>query len=93
MGNGGPAAPHWHEVGPERVEAWLGEFTGRHGATVTTMDPSRAVAYVRAADGAMAECHVPFPPLPPGSGASPALIAEHALADRTVGVLLVRLGG
>ena len=40
----------------------------------------------------MAECHPPFPPLPPGA-LSPAEIAAHALADRLVGVLLVRLGG
>jgi hypothetical protein len=65
-----------------------------------------------AADGATAECHIPFPPLPaPASGtpagrhvasdiladteprASATRMAAHALADRTVGVLLVRLGG
>ena len=51
-----------------------------------------------AADGAVARCHAPFPP-PPGLGATPdadgaaQVIAAHAAADRTVGVLLVRLGG
>jgi hypothetical protein len=54
-----------------------------------------------AADGAMAECHPPFPPcsrIPPLEGplaaerAAEAIVA-HAVADRTVGVLLVRLGG
>ena len=52
-------------------------------------------------DGAVALCQVPFPPLAGvGAGAGEALarragelIAEHALADRTVAVLLVRLGG
>ncbi len=53
-------------------------------------------------DGAMALCQVPFPPLAAvleaGAGETLArrageLIAEHALADRTVAVLLVRLGG
>src|SRR5215471_18680819 len=53
-------------------------------------------------DGAVALCQVPFPPLAaaPEAGAGEALarragelIAEHALADRTVAVLLVRLGG
>jgi peptide subunit release factor 1 (eRF1) len=39
-----------------------------------------------AADGAVAECEVPFPPLT-GS------LVDHAGADRRVGVLLVRLGG
>jgi hypothetical protein len=39
-----------------------------------------------AADGAVATCEVPFPPL---SGS----LVEHALRPRRVGVLLVRLGG
>ena len=63
-----------------------------------------------AADGSVAECHLPFPPLDLitartragggtrageiGAGRTGAdAIAEHALAERTVGVLLVRLGG
>jgi peptide subunit release factor 1 (eRF1) len=56
-----------------------------------------------AADGAVADCQVPFPPLPAATttdapatvaDASPGhLLAAHALADRRVGVLLVRLGG
>jgi hypothetical protein len=54
---------------------------------------------LRGKDGAAAECHPPFPPMtaPRTWPASPTvlagLIAEHAAADRTVGVLLVRLGG
>ena len=53
-----------------------------------------------ATDGAVAECHPPFPPVPPlpdpgnpDPEATAAALAEHALADRIVGVLLVRLGG
>ena len=55
-----------------------------------------------APDGAVAECHPPFPPLQlpwlrPARSDDPAAIAEaivaHAVADRTVGVLLARLGG
>ena len=57
-----------------------------------------------AADGATAECHPPFPPLGthPAAGDVPGAdevraaaeaLAAHAAADRTVGVLLVRLGG
>ena len=56
-----------------------------------------------AADGAQARAHPPFPPVrglaaAPGPAArDPAdvarLVAAHAAADRTVGVLLVRLGG
>jgi hypothetical protein len=48
---------------------------------------------VRTADGSVAECHPPFPPLPPGSRGSGAELAAHASAGRVVGVLLVRLGG
>jgi hypothetical protein len=44
-----------------------------------------------AADGARAECEVPFPPL--AGEPSPAGLVAHALSDRRVGVLLVRLGG
>jgi hypothetical protein len=62
---------------------------------------STAVVTFRAEDGAVAECHVPFPPLPragdAGHGGQAAdwadRIRDHALADRNVGVLLVRLGG
>ena len=54
-----------------------------------------------AEDGATAECHPPFPPVPPAEGAPLAdevrgaaeALAAHAAADRTIGVLLVRLGG
>src|SRR5712671_3453956 len=57
-----------------------------------------AAAVFGAADGAVARCHPPFPPVP-GLGAigdpdeAARVIAAHAAADRTVGVLLVRLGG
>jgi hypothetical protein len=57
-----------------------------------------AVVVFAAADGAVARCHAPFPPAP-GLGPAPdtdeaaRVIAAHAAADRTVGVLLVRLGG
>ncbi|MGH3198633.1 MAG: acVLRF1 family peptidyl-tRNA hydrolase [Streptosporangiaceae bacterium] len=71
-----------------------------------TWEESGAAVTFTAADGATAECHPPFP-LPfrgasPGEGAHPvadevraaaAGLASHAAADRTVGVLLVRLGG
>jgi hypothetical protein len=60
------------------------------------------VVVFRAQDGAVAECHPPFPPLPLPPPRSPdladpvrlaELMAAHAAATRTVGVLLVRLGG
>ncbi len=111
------------EVPPERLVSWIVTFTERHGGplAVSYAEPTAAVTFT-AADGAAAECHVPFAPLralrpsPPsradpqpsptprgepgeqgatGSDARAAAeaIAAHAAADRTVGVLLVRLGG
>jgi hypothetical protein len=85
------------EVAPERIVRWVGTFIDRHGPV--TAEPGRTVLVLRGADGAVAECHPPFPPMaaPARWPASPSvlagLIAEHAAADRTVGVLLVRLGG
>lgn len=87
----------WVEVGPERFVRWVESFAARHGATAA--EPGPVAVLLRAADGAVAECHPPFPPLrlpvdPPSGPASLAgLVAEHAAADRTVGVLLARLGG
>src|SRR5260370_36548494 len=86
------------EVSPERLANWLESFSKRHGGGMAT-EPGPAVVTFRAADGAVAECHVPFPPLPEGAremtGAADAAerICAHALLGRTVGGLLVRLGG
>jgi Actinobacteria/chloroflexi VLRF1 release factor len=91
VGNGGSASIRWVEVGPERIEGWLEAFAARHGAASTQPGPD--VVTVRAADGAAAECHPPFPPLPAGSAGTGADLAAHARADRIVAVLLVRLGG
>jgi hypothetical protein len=60
-------------------------------------EPGAPVVFA-AADGAVARCHAPFPPAPalgatPDAGEAARVIAAHAAADRTVGVLLVRLGG
>ena len=96
MANSTGDGARWLDVAPERLAGWLESFGARHGGAVAESGPSGdpAVVVFRAADGAAAECHVPFPPLQAG-GAEPdaAQIAEHASADRTVGVLLVRLGG
>lgn len=89
----------WVDVAPDRMGRWVANFAGRHGAV--TAEPGRLAVTFRAADGAAAECHPPFPPLPaPPGGAWPAdpvelaeVIAAHAAEDRTVGVFLVRLGG
>jgi hypothetical protein len=104
-----PAASpaRWIDVAPERFPGWIESFGRRHGAVRVTGEPGAgepdgAVVFV-AADGAVARVHAPFPPVPglgtehdptardPGGAAR--LIAAHAAAGRTVGVLLVRLGG
>src|SRR5215472_9257972 len=105
MPNGTADGVRWLDVGPERLASWLESFSQRHGGALIT-EPGSAVITFRSADGAVAECHVPFPPLrgvpggrPPGAGEltgvadTAELICAHALAARTVGVLLVRLGG
>ncbi|MGO8959246.1 MAG: acVLRF1 family peptidyl-tRNA hydrolase [Streptosporangiaceae bacterium] len=89
MDTGRRAAQRWLDVDPERIETWLESFGQRHGSAVT--EAGTEIVTLRAADGAVAECHVPFPPMP--AGRSGADIAAHAGADRTVAVLLVRLGG
>ena len=91
----------WLEVAPERFPAWTSTFGERHGRLSADADP--AVLVLLAADGSVAECHIPFPPFPPLPPMAPAwvapagaladAVAAHAAAARTVGVLLVRLGG
>jgi Actinobacteria/chloroflexi VLRF1 release factor len=89
----------WVEVPPQRLVSWIATFTRRHGgAGLVCPDQAGSAVTFTAADGSAAECHPPFPPLKPfPGGADPAaaagLIAAHAVANRTVGVLLVRLGG
>ena len=102
------AGPRWIEVAPERFPGWITSFAERHGPA--RAEPGAEVVVFHAADGAVARCHPPFPPLDlAATGSGPAsepppgtvravirqsrLIAAHAAADRTVGVLLVRLGG
>jgi hypothetical protein len=97
----GPAAGggRWVEIAPDRLTRWVATFAERHGDVTT--EPGRLAVTFRAADGAAAQCHPPFPPLPaPAAGTWPedpadlaGLITAHAAVDRTVGVFLVRLGG
>src|ERR1039457_745070 len=61
MAKRGAGVPRWVEVTPERIEGWIVSFAERHGET--TAEPGPDVVGFRAADGAVAECHVPFPPL------------------------------
>lgn len=85
----------WIDVSPERLHRWLLEFDRRHGVVRTVVGTSRA--RFEAGDGALAECHPPFPPLQRDETAVARLrtapLVDHACRNRTVGVLLVRLGG
>lgn len=78
-------------VGAERIGRWLAGFEERHGAT--TYEASPEVVVVTAADGAVAEVEVPFPPLAVDDALPYGGLAEHAVRERKVGVLLVRRGG
>ena len=105
MKNPAAGGGRWVEVPPERFVSWIVTFAERHGgadgvAAAWAVPPAGNDGCVTfsAADGATAECHPPF-----ASAASLAALlpfreraealAAHAAADRTVGVLLVRLGG
>lgn len=81
----------WVSVGPGRLGRWVDGFAERHGPpSVMATDE---VVLLRGADGAAAECLVPFPPLTPSGGGPLARLITHARRERRVGVLLVRLGG
>jgi len=95
----------WLEVAPERFPRWIDSFGERHsadplGSSVTVAVTSEDVIFT-APDGAIARCLPPFwgphDAPPADADASPGetarAIASHALAERAVGVLLVRLGG
>src|ERR1700761_9826524 len=81
------------EVQPPRFAGWIESFHDRHGPL--SAEAGDETVTFTAADGSVAQCQVPFPPLrAEGSPDELArLIAAHAAAARTVGVFLVRLGG
>jgi len=112
--NSASGGARWVDVAPERFPGWVASFARRHGADSEDQSLTMAVTgdsvIFTAPDGAVAECHPPFPALPDNSkkraadeAARPAEVAEvaevaeavaaHARRPRTVGVLLVRLGG
>jgi Actinobacteria/chloroflexi VLRF1 release factor len=98
MKNPAARGGRWVEVPPERLVPWIGTFARRHGDVSASRDEVGLAVTFTAADGSSAECHPPFPPLSgPARGGDPGTAAEqivaHSVADRTVGVLLVRLGG
>jgi hypothetical protein len=104
--NDGHGGGRWIEVAPDRLARWLVSFAERHGGA--TAEAGSELVTFRAPDSAVAECHVPFPPLTGIAAAGGAAagdagaaagteygerIAAHACANRSVGVFLVRLGG
>ena len=96
MKNPAAGGGRWVDVPPERLVSWIITFTQRHGTGPVSRDEAGMTVTFTAADGAAAECHPPFPPVRLAGG-DPAAAAEaivaHAVAARTIGVLLVRLGG
>ena len=128
MKNVAGSGAKWVDVSGGRFPGWIAAFAVRHGvpasdgpgggpenSLIVTCD-THYVTFT-APDGAVAECHPPFPEslawpargdrLAPGADdraavATPAeitpaeitaAVAAHAAAPRSVGVLLVRLGG
>ena len=89
MKNPAAGGGRWVEVPPERLVSWIVTFAERHGGPgpVTRAGDGATVTFA-AADGATAECHPPFPPLPvlgqaslagPGEVAGAAEDRPHAL--------------
>ncbi|MBG0816876.1 acVLRF1 family peptidyl-tRNA hydrolase [Planomonospora sp. ID82291] len=81
----------WVSVGPERLGRWIDGFAERHGPLEAAA--SDEAVRIEGADGAVAECRVPFPPLTAAGGGPLARLTTHVRRERRVGVLLVRLGG
>ena len=79
-----PAAERY-EIPPERLGRWLSRWADAHGGVARSAAGETAVTFT-AADGSVVECEPPFPPLRGD-------LLEHVARERTVGVLLVRLGG
>lgn len=79
----------WVAVPPERIARWLAGFGTRHGAVTTAGTADGLVA--TAADGATAECRLPFG-WPGAAGADVEALAAAAGYRWRVGLLLVRRG-
>ena len=73
-----------------RLEGWLQRFAASHGPVSWQAVDGSVV--VTGADGTLAACAVPFPPLVADDGEYGGLV-PHVLKRRRVGVLLVRKGG
>jgi peptide subunit release factor 1 (eRF1) len=91
-----PPSPDRYDLPPERLERWLERWAHLHGGPAQTQVEPTAVT-LTGADGSTLRCEPPFPPLDqaPGTyeGAHLEPLLAHVRRRRTVGVLLVRLGG
>jgi hypothetical protein len=86
-----------YELPPARLERWLERWAASHEPVASTSVSEREVLFA-AAVGARVVCEPPFPPLPEAArgerpGFHPDPLLAHVRHERTVGVLLVRLGG
>ncbi|MFE9748814.1 acVLRF1 family peptidyl-tRNA hydrolase [Saccharothrix saharensis] len=83
------------EVPPDRLDGWFSRFAQRHGGVVSTsVTADRCL--VTAVDGATAAVSAAFGEFtPPGEhdGLVIDAVLAHASASRSIGLLLVRLGG
>lgn len=80
------------EVDAERIPRWFANFADRNGGLTdaqTTAEGIRAIA----GNGTVAECVAPFAGSWAPVGDPVEALSTHVVADRRVGVLLVRLGG
>lgn len=87
------------ELEPERLARFLQRFADNHGGAVSTTSDQDEVR-VSTGDGSAATIPVPFAPLHLRDGPTAeqpgldvAQLVAHLLAPRTVGLVLVRLGG
>ena len=71
--------PRWIEVSPERFPGWITGFAERHGPV--TAEPGPEAVVFRAADGAQARCHPPFPPLAAPRRSAPPPSARREAAN------------
>jgi hypothetical protein len=81
----------WVLVAPDRLRGWIDGFADRHGRVTASVAAGPAdVVRLHAADGALAHCHVPFPPLrvdagPMGEGAGDCVAGDRVAGDGAAG--------
>ena len=86
-----PGAARRVHVAPERLARWLAGFAQRHGTPAVIATSGQL--YLRAPDDAQCWIEVPYPPMDVNARDVADALCRHALAPRTVGVVLVRRGG